>query len=44
MLKHSRRARKHALCLLAGLGPKDCSICGAVYSGDHCPNCGWFVR
>ena len=20
----------------------DCSICGAIYSGDHCPNCGWF--
>lgn len=19
-----------------------CSICGAIYSGDHCPNCGWF--
>lgn len=20
----------------------DCSICGAIYSGDHCPNCGWY--
>lgn len=19
-----------------------CSICGAIYIGDHCPNCGWW--
>lgn len=32
--------------MTAGMGlysTDTCSICGATYSGDHCPNCGWFA-